>query len=138
RRAGSPRPHEAILHRWKLIEPLLDQYDINNFCDLGCAEGYYVRQVALKGIPAIGIDCNEKRFRRASSVSLIDGVRLPWCFLPMNINRESIRGLPKFDMVACMSLIHHVIYRQGIDESRAILKEIAILTKNALFLTWVG
>src|SRR5690606_21299589 len=101
RRAGSPRPHEAILHRWKLIEPLLDQYDINNFCDLGCAEGYYVRQVALKGIPAIGIDCNEKRFRRASSVSLIDGVRLPWCFLPMNINRESIRGLPKFDMVAC-------------------------------------
>ena len=121
--AGMARPDEAFVRRWQMVLAVLEDYDARSFCDLGCAEGYYVRRAAELGLFAIGVDSDPKRLRTANALAVLDD---EWSsgFVRKAITSESVRDLPVFDAIACMSLLHHVIHREGIDEARALLTEI--------------
>ena len=72
--ARKKRAEEAFHQRWRMISDVIKEYDAKNFCDLGCAEGYYVRRAATDhGIFAIGIDNDPKRLRCAMALSMLDG-----------------------------------------------------------------
>ena len=119
------RPEEAFHQRWHIVSRVIQEYAASNFCDLGCAEGYYVRRAACEHrIFAVGIDNDRKRLRSAVALSELDQ---DWscAFIQMDITSTTIRGIPQFDMIACMSLLHHVIYRNGFSEAKALLCEIA-------------
>ena len=123
--ARMKRPEEAFHQRWQMVSRVMQEYAVSNFCDLGCAEGYYVRHAAREHrIFAVGIDKDRKRLRSAVALSELDQ---DWscAFIQMDITSTTIRGIPQFDMIACMSLLHHVIYRNGFSEAKALLCEIA-------------
>jgi cyclopropane fatty-acyl-phospholipid synthase-like methyltransferase len=122
--ARMKRPEEAFHQRWQIVSRVIHEYAVSNFCDLGCAEGYYVRHAAREhGIFAVGIEKDRKRLRSAVALSELDK---DWscAFMQMKITSNTIRGIPQFDMIACMSLLHHVIHRSGISEAKALLCEV--------------
>ena len=119
------RPEEAFHQRWQIVSRVIQEYSASNLCDLGCAEGYYVRRAACEhGIFAVGIDKDSRRLRSAVALSELDQ---DWscAFMQMDITSTTIRGIPQFDLIACMSLLHHVIYHNGFSEAKALLSEIA-------------
>ena len=119
------RPEGAFHQRWQMVSRVIQEYGASNFCDLGCAEGYYVRRAAHEhGIFAVGIDSSRKRLRSALAVSELDK-NWSCAFMRMEITGQTIKAIPQFDMIACMSLLHHVIYRNGFGEGKALLREIA-------------
>ena len=123
--ARMKRPEEAFHQRWQIVSRVIQEYAVRNFCDLGCAEGYYVRCAAREhGIFAVGIDNARKMLRSAVALSELDD---DWscAFMRMKITSATVRAIPQFDMIACMSLLHHVIYRDGFGEAKALLREIA-------------
>jgi 2-polyprenyl-3-methyl-5-hydroxy-6-metoxy-1,4-benzoquinol methylase len=132
--ARMKRSEEAFHQRWHIVSRVIHEYAVSNFCDLGCAEGYYVRQAAREHrIFAVGIDKDRKRLRSAVALSELDQ---DWscAFMQMDITSTTIRGIPQFDMIACMSLLHHVIHRSGIIEAKTLLCEIAKkVTKCMIF-----
>src|SRR5690606_27422742 len=49
-----------------------------------------------------------------------------------DLTTESLRSIPSFDMIACMSLMHHIIYRRGMEEARSMLQVIAAKTRKCM------
>lgn len=132
------RPDNAFHERWEVVLAAMKQYDARSFCDLGCAEGYYVRRAAQElGIFAIGIDREVKRLRWANAVSVLDD---DWCcgFVQMELATESLRMLPQFDAVACMSLMHHVIHEKGVNEAKALLRVVGDKTRKCMIFDMGG
>lgn len=128
------RPNKAFEQRWDYVSQALGSCQARSFLDLGCAEGYYVRRAALEhGVFAIGIDKSPRRLRQANALALLENDSR-CSFLDMEINSASISRLPVFDVVSCMSLLHHVIHHQGISEARALMRAISERTgKYMLF-----
>ena len=90
------RPEEAFHQRWQMVSRIIEEYAASNFCDLGCAEGYYVRRAAREhGIFAVGIDNARKRLRSAVALSELDD---NWScgFMRMDITSARIRAIPRF------------------------------------------
>ncbi len=130
--ARMKRPEEAFHQRWQIVSSVIQKYSASNLCDLGCAEGYYVRRAAREhGIFAVGIDNDRKRLRSAVALSELDQ---DWscAFMQMDVTSATIRGIPQFDLIACMSLLHHVIYRNGFSEAKALLRETAKKTTKCM------
>jgi SAM-dependent methyltransferase len=128
--AGMKRPDAAFHARWQMLAAAISEYQPSNFCDLGCAEGFYVRRVAREhGIMSIGFDNSPTRLRWAMAQSELDD---DWNagFVRMDLSSESIATMPQFDAVACMSLLHHITHHAGIDEARAVLRGIAAKTRK--------
>ena len=51
----------------------------------------------------------------------------------MDITSTTLQALPRFEIIACMSLLHHVVYRHGMSEAKALLREIARKTIKCMF-----
>ncbi len=137
RRAGPARPQAEFETRWHYLSSALKTYDAHSFCDLGCAEGHYIRNAAAEGIFAVGVDNDPKRLRLAAAVAMLDDA---WsgAFHLTDINPKTIQQLPTFDVIACMSLLHHVIHQRGIDEARALLAAIAKRTGRCMIFDMGG
>ncbi len=136
--ASLKRPDKAFHERWKYVSAALEKFKVESFCDLGCAEGYYVRGAAREhGIFAVGIDNDPQRLRWATAVSALDD---DWScgFLCIDLTSQNVRNLPTFDAIACMSLMHHVIHHRGFDEARAMLTEIARKTRKCMIFDMGG
>lgn len=125
RQAKLARSGDAFNTRMQLLSDAIKRYEAQSFCDLGCAEGHYVRHAANDhGLFSVGVDGDPERLRRAAAVAILDE---DWSsgFVQMDITCDSLRRLPPFDIIACMSLLHHIIHRRGLDEAHLLLSAIA-------------
>jgi cyclopropane fatty-acyl-phospholipid synthase-like methyltransferase len=120
--------------RWDAIEPVLRTAGARSLVDLGCSEGYYVIRAARAGLPfSVGVDFDQRRmFTCTSQVVLND---LPHAgFLMSPVDEELLEALPKFDAVIFLSVLHHMMYQEGVDYARRILRLVAAKTgKVCLF-----
>ena len=132
------RPQEAFESRWMFVSDALKKYEAKNFLDIGCAEGYYVRKAAEEcGVFAIGIDQNIQRLRTSSACSFIDNDWKPG-FVGMQVDARIIHAIPNFDVIACMSLMHHIIHRHGIEEAREFLIAVSKKTRKCMLFDMGG
>lgn len=137
-KAAMARPDAAFYERWNLMAPLLLQSGAKNFCDLGCAEGFYVRQASQEfGIFSVGIDNDRKRLDRAIALNLLYENHQA-AFIQMEISSHSLYALPPFDVVACMSLLHHVIFHQGLEQAEDLLRVLSSKVRKMLFFDMGG
>jgi O-antigen chain-terminating methyltransferase len=110
--------------RWAAIEKVLESTGALSLVDLGCSEGYYVIQSARKGLPfCVGVDFDQRRmFTCTNQVILND---LPKAgFMMGSVSPDFIDAIPRFDAVIFLSVLHHLLYQQGLDYCKDILKRL--------------
>ena len=111
--------------RWNAIAATIKAYGAASLLDIGCAEGWFLRRAAEDfGCLALGIDGDQRRVILGEVARLHDGVEGA-AIMQANLTPDSIGKLPKFDMVLCLSVVHHVIRRGGIDAAREFTRALA-------------
>lgn len=101
--------------------------------DLGCAQGFFSLSLAASGASVKGIDfCPEniavcQRLARSNPALRVE-------FQLGNIEEtvESL-ALEEFDLVLCLSVLHHVVHDHGADFVRGLIARIADLTTAGIF-----
>lgn len=109
--------------RWDMIRGRLKGEAVRSAVDLGCAEGFFVRASAQDfEASAIGVDGDPRRFLIASNETA-QARRMGTGFIFAEINSDLVSRLPKFDLVICMSLMHHIIYGNGLEEAEKLIRQ---------------
>jgi cyclopropane fatty-acyl-phospholipid synthase-like methyltransferase len=110
--------------RWQAVAQVLRDHGVRNVLDIGCAEGWFVRRAAADlNLFAVGVEATDAgvvgelarlhdRVPRAATVRAF-------------MTPEAIRGLPAFDAVLCLSVLHHVIRGFGIGVAEQFLHALA-------------
>jgi len=115
------------LDRWNQIDAILKQYNARSLLDLGCAEGFFIQEAARSGLVALGIDADVRRLTVAQNMTMIDRVARAG-FLYAEIDAPFIESLPNFDVTLFLSILHHIIYGEGLDTARKIMAAIHKIT----------
>ena len=117
--------------RWQAIAAILREVSANNVLDIGCAEGWFVRRAASElGCYAIGVEAGDRHLG-GEIARLHDQVENTAIMLS-HASGESIRRLPKFDAVMCLSVVHHVIRRQGMAAAEDFVRALASRAEKVL------
>jgi cyclopropane fatty-acyl-phospholipid synthase-like methyltransferase len=134
-RVGSLRlaPGErACEDRWQLIERVLTEQKATTLLDLGCAEGYFVQRAARdRNVVSFGVDADIRRLTVASQTQLLNKVR-NCAFMYSTINADLLSRLPEFDVILFLSVLHHVLYSEGLDYSLELMRAIRKKTRRYL------
>jgi cyclopropane fatty-acyl-phospholipid synthase-like methyltransferase len=128
--SGGVRECEA---RWDAIAPVLAASEARSLVDLGCSEGYYVLRAARAGLPFnLGIDFDQRRMFTCTGQMVLQD--LPHAgFLMSPVDETLLEALPRFDAVIFLSVIHHMMYQEGVDYARRILQLVAARTGKVCF-----
>jgi len=120
--------------RWEAIAPVLKETGSLSLVDLGCSEGYYVLRAARAGLRfCIGVDFDQRRiFTCTNQLVLNDLQNAGFAMSP--VDEGLLQGLPRFDAVIFLSVLHHMMYQNGVDYAARILRLVASKTgKVCLF-----
>ena len=117
--------------RWALMKPFIDAPDVATVLDLGCAEGYFVKQAAALGCTATGVDHDPVRISVAFLTTLLE--KQPHCYFSgADIDEAYLKSLQPHDVIICTSLLHHFLYGKGLAYTQDVLKAIHRITSKAL------
>jgi|GEM_PF-1437925 len=117
--------------RWSLMKRVIESKKVDTVLDLGCAEGYFVKKAAAMGCTATGVDNDPVRIATAFLTTLHE--KLPHCYFSgADINEAFIHTLQPHDLVICTSLLHHFLYRTGLENTQRVLNAIHGITQKAL------
>jgi cyclopropane fatty-acyl-phospholipid synthase-like methyltransferase len=120
------------LDRWTMIAAAIQTYGAASLLDLGCAEGYFVRRAAQEfDCFALGVDADASRLLIAQNCMLLDRVEST-AFTLADIDAQLLQKLPSFDAVLFLSVMHHIMYQQGVDHARELLTAIREKTQKFL------
>jgi 2-polyprenyl-3-methyl-5-hydroxy-6-metoxy-1,4-benzoquinol methylase len=92
---------------------VLTEYGAQSILDVGCAEGWLIRRAATDlGCFALGVEASDRVL--AGELSRLHDDVERTATIKARLTPEGIRALPKFDAVLCLSVVHHVIRKEGI------------------------
>jgi SAM-dependent methyltransferase len=117
--------------RWRHIAEIISSSSASSMLDLGCAEGYFILKAAQQGCVALGVDGDLRRLTVANDVALLQEIQGAG-FVYAQITPEFVRKLPQFDVVICLSLLHHIMGIYGIDHARELMQAIKTRTRLKL------
>jgi len=110
--------------RWIAIDAALPAITPMSSMDIGCNIGFFTFRMAKHGGTCVGIDIGENEIRAARAIA--ENYRIPnVSFLCNAITPESAEGLPKTDIVICMSVFHHWVRKSGFDQAALIMRTLA-------------
>lgn len=125
---GGERDTDA---RWEAISREIERYEAGSILDLGCAEGWLLRQAATKhGCFALGVEADAQRVRTAELARLHDEAS-GYAVLQKRLDLVELHKLPLVDVVLCLSLVHHVIRVDGLDSGHAFVRAAASRARRA-------
>jgi SAM-dependent methyltransferase len=119
--------------RWDSIAPVLAATGSKSLVDLGCSEGYYVLRAARAGLPfCVGVDFDQRRMFTCTGQLVLNDLQHAG-FLMAPVDETLLEGLPVFDAVIFLSVIHHMMYQEGVEYARRILRLVASKTGKVCF-----
>jgi cyclopropane fatty-acyl-phospholipid synthase-like methyltransferase len=118
--------------RWQTINGVLRDHECRSLVDLGCSEGFYVIQAAKSGLDfCVGVDFDLRRIMTCQSQVILNDIPHA-AFLISEVTPELLDGLPKFDGVVFLSVLHHIMYQKGVEHCRGLMERLARKTGKAL------
>jgi SAM-dependent methyltransferase len=118
--------------RWEFIRAEIKRHDAGSVLDVGCAEGTFVQRAASElGCFGIGVELTRRSVLRAE-VDRLAGERKGYAIIHASLDPDAIRRLPHFDVTLCLSVVHHVINKGGLDAGREFLSALASITRRAI------
>lgn len=117
--------------RWKAIASVLKSCSADNVLDVGCAEGWFIRRAASElGCYALGIEISDRHM--AGEIARLHDRIEHTAIMLSRATSASLGKLPKFDVVMCLSVVHHVIRRQGVGAAEDFVRALASRAEKAL------
>jgi hypothetical protein len=117
--------------RLRAVLSVLQQYDVRNVLDIGCAEGWFVRRAAIDlNCFTLGIEASDRVLIGELSRLHDDVERM--AIMKARVSPADLRALPIFDAVICMSVVHHVILASGLAAAEDFLKALASRAQKVL------
>ncbi len=112
------------LDRWEMIKKEITALPAKSVVDLGCAEGFYVIQAARElDCFSLGIDADIRSLNVARSQLALEKITNA-SFSQSVIDEHLLDKLPRFDLVIFMSVMHHMMYKNGENYCRLILQKL--------------
>ena len=109
--------------RWRAIEKSLNGRTINSALDIGCQVGYFCFAFAFKGVPTLGIEMNDRYVRIARyAARKIKCHKAAFCI--MEVSRDTAALLPNVDVVLLLSVWHHWVRRNGLQNATRLLSDV--------------
>lgn len=126
--AGLPKPAVGSREcevRWDAIRRVLEEHGCRSVVDLGSSEGYYVIQAARHGLGfCVGVDFDLRRTWTAVNQVVLEDIPRAG-FLVSEIDMELVEALPRFDAAIFLSVLHHIMYRDGEEHARRLMAALA-------------
>jgi hypothetical protein len=118
--------------RWAIIESEINACKAVTMLDIGCAEGFFVEKAAsVCGCLSLGVDGDVRRLSLAHASVLLNGVKGAG-FIYADISPDLISRLPVSDLVLFQSVLHHIMYNQGVDYAREIMAALRLKVGKVL------
>ena len=119
----------GVDQRWELIRPELDELDRSTL-DIGSNLGGMSRLVAGEGHFVVGVEPSTSLVRSArQQARQLSNI----AFAQTAIDPESVRKLPRFDVVFCFSVHHYWVPLYGEDTTWQIIGELVSRARNKFF-----
>lgn len=115
--------------RWAAIEPHLPVS--GSAMDIGSQNGYFVFQMAARGLIALGIERDEPAYRVSQVLALLNSVDRA-SFVHLEITDANVRDLPAVDVVVCMAVFHHWVHQHDLDYATRIMQGLAARTGSVM------
>ena len=126
--AARNRPESSFEARLKIARSAVSAYGIRHVLDIGCAEGFFIRNLALsEGVTAVGLEQSRAAIRRGSAIWDAQKEH-GYGYIQMEVSPDALAQLPVFDLVICLSVVHHVIASGGKEAGVEFLRACATVT----------
>ncbi len=103
-----------------------------NIFDIGSNTGYYLFELAKLGYLCHGLESDaDLVYYTALSTFLLDAKRVS-CECG-TLDPSFVERMPSFDVIICLSVMHHIILSEGMDFAEQVLKALASKTNHVLF-----
>ena len=112
------------------LEYILDNLVGDTVLDIGCAEGYFTREIARRGYKVTGIDRNRDLVAIARYLSILEGVDITY---KVGDWGDIIKDYEHFDNILLLSVIHNDMKEIGVKEGLNKLKLIKNKTNRLFF-----
>jgi 2-polyprenyl-3-methyl-5-hydroxy-6-metoxy-1,4-benzoquinol methylase len=128
------RRAEGTVSRWTAIERFLDSRDEPHATalDVGCDNGYFTIQLALRGLTTVGVECLPSPARTAQYAIRQTGLSSA-AVLVAEVTPDTVEMLPYADVVLFLSVWHHIVRSDGLEGATALLEGIWRHTRSVLF-----
>jgi hypothetical protein len=120
--------------RWAAIQTELKNLGPGSFLDIGSAEGWFVRRAAEDcGYFSVGLEMKMHRLLLGETARLHDEAQNYGTIRAM-LTPENIPCLPVFDVVCCLSVVHHIIYKDinGLEKAANFMRALGTRTAKLL------
>ena len=118
--------------RWSVIHGILQEYKPGSVLDVGCAEGWMLRAINEEfKCFTLGIDGLSDRVLTGELSRLRDDIPF-LSIMKKKLEPDDMHKLPRFDVIICLSLVHHIIKIKGVDAGRAFVSGLRERTKKAM------
>jgi hypothetical protein len=117
--------------RLTLIREHLPQYS-KNILDIGSNVGYYLFELSRMGYLCHGLESDPDLVCFTSLMTYATGMRGVSCECG-KFDLSFVGRMPRYDVILCLSVIHHIILAEGMDVAESILQHLASKTNHVLF-----
>src|SRR5436309_14162070 len=98
---------QGVETRWRAMLPVIEELGLRDALDIGCNVGWYVLELASRGIPAIGVEGHPPYYRTAL-LALQQSEIQDAGILVMTVTQTNASLLPDSDCVIVLALWHHL------------------------------
>lgn len=118
--------------RWNVIKAEIESYQASSIIDIGCAEGWFLRRAAEDlGCFAIGVEMDNKRIIPSEVARLHDDIER-CAILKAQVGPVDLVKLPRCDVIICLSVVHHIMYSEGIEAAQKFVAALSTRANKAI------
>jgi SAM-dependent methyltransferase len=103
-----------------------------NVLDIGSNTGYYLFELARLGYFCHGIDSDPELVCYASLMAYLTECSGVSCEVG-KLDLAFIERMPSYDVILCLSVMHHIILAEGMEIADSILQQLVTKTNEVLF-----
>ena len=115
--------------RWEAMEPYLPSS--GSALDIGCNNGFFTFKMAQHGLVSLGVDASVHALATARLLGMRNDPPRA-AFARLDLTPETAATLPTVDVVVCLSVFHHLVRHQGLEEATAVMSVLASKTRNIM------
>jgi len=106
--------------------------DGKNILDIGSNTGYYLFELAKLGYLCHGLEPDPELVCYTSLMSYLMDAKGVSCECG-KLDLSFIERMPRYEVILCLSVMHHIILKEGIDVAESILENLVPKTNHILF-----
>lgn len=115
--------------RWEAIAPHLPT--TGAALDVGCNYGFFTFKMADHGLFSLGIDSSSRNIATARLLGLRNDAPHA-AFARLHLTPQTAASLPTVDVVLCLSVFHHLVRHQGLEEATEVMRLLASRTQRLM------